>query len=217
MSTTMIGSHSRAARLHLITRLELARHAVDLLHSKEQALQRERARLDVHAERAHDVWERAADEAATWLQRARALGSTDELHVIVAEGPQPAEIEIDWQTSMGIAYPGDVRCTPAVQPDLTASAALAPATRAHHRALDAAATHGATRTALARLDAELATTRRRRRAIGDRLVPRLEDDLRALEIDLDEQDREEALRVRLAGGQQTSTRHNVDEHREVRT
>jgi vacuolar-type H+-ATPase subunit D/Vma8 len=217
MTTTMNGARSRAARLHVITRLDLARRAVDLLHSKEQALQRERARLDVHAERARNAWDRSADEAATWLQRARAMGATDELDVIVAQGPQPAEIAIDWQVSMGIAYPGDVHCTPAVQPDLTASATLAPTMQAHHRALDAAATHAATRTALARLDAELATTRRRRRAIGDRLVPRLEDDLRALELDLDEQDREEALRVRLAGGRQTSPRQNVGEHYEVRT
>lgn len=199
MTATMTGARSRAARLHLITRLELARHAVELLHSKEQALQRERARLEVHAERARDTWDRSADEAATWLQRARALGATDELDVIVAHDPQPAEIVIDWQASMGITYPGHVQCTPALQPDLTASAALAPTMQAHHRALDAAATHAATRTALARLDAELATTRRRRRAIGDRLVPRLENNLRMLELDLDEQDREEALRVQLAG------------------
>ena len=207
MTTTMNGSRSRAARLHLITRLDLARHAVELLHSKEQALQRERARLEVHAERASDAWTRSADDAAAWLQRSRALGAADELEVIVAHGPQRAEVVIDWQNSMGITYPGDVRCTPAVQPDLTASAALMPTMQAHHRALDAAATHAATRTALARLDTELATTRRRRRAIGDRLVPRLEDDLRVLELDLDEQDREEALRVRLAS----------DEQREVRT
>ncbi len=207
MTTTMTGSRSRAARLHLITRLELARHAVELLHSKEQALQRERARLEVHAGRARDAWDQSADEAANWLQRARALGATEELDIIVAHGPQPAEIVIDWQSSMGITYPGDVRCTPALQPDLTASAALAPTMQAHHRALGAAATHAATRTALARLDAELATTRRRRRAIGHRLVPRLEDVLRVLELDLDEQDREEALRVRLAS----------DDHQRERT
>ena len=217
MTTTMNGARSRAARLHLITRLELARHAVDLLHSKEQALQREGARLEVHAERARDAWDRSAAEAATWLQRARALGAADELEVLAARNPRAAEIVIDWQASMGITYPGDARCTPAVQPDLTASAALAPTMQAHHRALEAATTHAATRTALARLDAELSTTRRRRRAIADRLVPRLEDDLRALELDLDEQDREEALRVRLAGGRQAFTRRAGDEHQEVRT
>lgn len=202
MTTTANRSRSRAARLQLINRLGLARHAVDLLHSKEQALQRERARLELHADRARDAWERTAGEAATWLQRARVVGATDELDVIAAEGPQPAAIVVDWQASMGITYPGDVQCTPAVQRDLTGSAALIPTMQAHHRALDAAATHAATRTALERLDAELTTTRRRRRAIGDRLVPRLEDDLRMLELDLDEQDREEALRVRLAGNQQ---------------
>jgi len=145
------------------------------------------------------------------------MGATNELDVIVAHRPEPAQIVIDWQTSMGITYPGDVRCVPAAQPDLTASAALTPTMRAHHRALDAAATHAATRTALARLDAELATTRRRRRAIGDRLVPRLESDLRMLELDLDEQDREEALRVRLAGRRQTSPGHTAEQHREEHT
>ena len=95
MTTTMNGSRSRAARLHLIERLELARHATELLHSKEQALQRERARLDVHAERANDAWVRCANEAATWLQRSRALGATDELDVITAHRPQPAQIVID--------------------------------------------------------------------------------------------------------------------------
>ena len=171
----------------------------------------------MHAERANDAWVRFANEAATWLQRSRALGATDELDVIAAHRPQPAQIVIDWQASMGITYPGDVRCTPAAQLDLTASAALTPTMQAHHRALDAAATHAATYAALSRLDAELATTRRRRRAIGDRLVPRLETDLRTLELDLDEQDREEALRVRLAGGRQTSPRHTVDEHHGART
>lgn len=202
MTTTANRSTSRAARLHLINRLDLAHHAVDLLHSKEQALQRERARLEVHADRARETWERTAQEAAVWLQRARVLGQTDELDLLATRGPQPAAIVIDWQASMGISYPGDVRCTPAAQQDLTGSAVLIPTMQAHHRALDAAATHAATRSALERLDAELATTRRRRRAIGDRLVPRLEDGLRALELDLDEQDREEALRVRLAGNQQ---------------
>lgn len=210
MTATANASRSRAARLHLIRRLELARHATDLLHSKEQALQRERARLEVHAERARDAWARSAGKAAAWLQRSRALGATDELDMIIAHGPQAAEIAIDWQTSMGITYPGDVRCVPAQQPDLTATAALAPTMRAHHQALDAAAAHAATRTALARLDAELATTRRRRRAIGERLVPRLESELRHLELDLDEQDREEALRVRLTSERRAVPLHQID-------
>ena len=198
MTTTTHGSRNRAARLHVIERLALARHATELLHDKEQALQRERARLEAHATRARSAWIAAADDAATWLQRARLLGATDDIDVLARRGPGRAGVTIDWQSSMGIVYPGEVRCEPSEEPDVTSTAALAPTARAHASALVAAATHAATHAALSRLDDELARTRRRRRAIGDRLVPRLELELRTLELELDEQDREEALRVRLA-------------------
>lgn len=205
MSTTRYGSRNRAARLQLIERLALARHATELLHDKEQALQRERARLETHATRARSAWVTTADDAATWLQRARVLGATSDIEVLTRRGPLPASVTIDWQASMGIVYPGEVRCDPVEQPDLTSTAALAPTARAHARALESAATHAATHAALTRLDTELATTRRRRRAIGDRLVPRLQDELRSLELELDEQDREEALRVRLASENEEET------------
>lgn len=195
---TAPGTTSGAARLELMGRLELARHASELLHGKEQALQRERIRLEGHAQRASEQWNDSAGRAATWLQRARCLGGSDEL----AELPRvPASVTIDWQTSMGITYPGDVDCVPARQPGLLSTAAMPVAMDAFHEAVRHAATHAATAAALARLDAELATTRRRRRAITDRLIPRLDADLDALELHLDEQDREEALRVHLAKGQ----------------
>ena len=194
---------SGAARLALMSRLELARHASELLHGKEQALQRERVRLEGHAARADQQWTETFDRAATWLQRARCLGGSDEL----AEQPlEAATVTIEWQTSMGITYPGDVDCVPARQPGLASTAALPVAMDAFHRALVSAATHAATSAALARLDAELATTRRRRRAITDRLIPRLEHDLDDLELHLDEQDREEALRVHLATAQRDHDR-----------
>ncbi len=199
-------TNSRAARLRLIGRLELARHAAELLHGKEQALQRERLRLEGHAERAHRQWVESCELAATWLQRSRCLGASDELAALVGRGPAPAAVTIEWQTSMGITYPDNVECRPADQPGLASTAALQPAIDAHHRALEFAATHAATTAALNRLDAELATTRRRRRAIADRLLPTLEADLDDLELHLDEQDREEALRVHLAAEQREHAR-----------
>lgn len=192
------GTTSRAARLRLMRQLDLARHATELLHGKEQALQRERVRLAGHADRARTEWTRGAEEAATWLQRARCLGAGDELTALALRGPRPARLTIRWRASMGITYPDSVDCTPNTQRDLASTAALGPGIKAHHAALVAAATHASTVTALARLDDELAGTRRRRRAIDERLVPRLETQLSELDIHLDEQDREEALRVHLA-------------------
>ncbi|MEZ5094761.1 MAG: V-type ATP synthase subunit D [Nocardioides sp.] len=147
--------------------------------------------------RARDEWRAQAAEAAQLLTRARALGATDELRRLAALEPA-ARIEPDWQASMGITYPGEVRCLPGPTPPLTSTAALVPATEAHRAALTAAATAGAAELAVERLDAELGQTRRRRRAVEDRLVPDLLDQRRRLELRLDELDREEALRVRVA-------------------
>jgi vacuolar-type H+-ATPase subunit D/Vma8 len=194
---TAQGTTSGAVRLELMGRLELARHASELLHGKEQALQRERVRLEGHAQRAGEQWTGSFGQAATWLQRARSLGGSDEL----ADLPRTAaSVTIDWQTAMGITYPGDVECVPAHQPGLLSTAAMAAAMDAFHVTLTHAATHAATSAALARLDSELSATRRRRRAITERLIPRLDAELGALELHLDEQDREEALRMHLATG-----------------
>jgi V/A-type H+-transporting ATPase subunit D len=198
---------NRAERLHLIERLELARHAAELLHGKEQALQRERVRLEAHADRSRNEWVRSCEEASLWLQRARCLGGSEEISMLAAQCSQPAEVTISWQSSMGITYPDSVECTAARQPGLTSTAALGPATDAHHEALRNAATHASTTAALTRLDAELASTRRRRRAITERLVPSLEARLDDLDLHLDERDREEALRVRLATGRGSTSRN----------
>ena len=53
---------NRAARLQLRATLDLADHAVELLHSKEEAMRRERARLEGHADRTERQWrERCSD------------------------------------------------------------------------------------------------------------------------------------------------------------
>ena len=200
--TIASGARNRAVRLRLTTRLATARHAADLLHNKEQALQRERSRLEGHTDRTERAWTTRCDEATTWLMRARALGASGELARLIEHGSDPASIDANWQTAMGITYPGIVSCSPGTTPSLVSTAALRPTVDAFREALDAAATHAATTAALRRLDVELASTRRRRRAIGERLVPRLEQALHDLDLHLDEQDREEALRVQLAVNRQ---------------
>jgi vacuolar-type H+-ATPase subunit D/Vma8 len=62
----------------------------------------------------------------------------------------------------------------------------------------AAATLAAAAQATRRLDSELAQTRRRRRAVEDRLLPDLLEARHRLDLHLDELDREEAQRVRTA-------------------
>ncbi len=111
---------------------------------------------------------------------------------------QPAEVTVAWQTAMGVTYPGDVTCMAATTPTLTSTAALVPTTAEYQAALTAGAEHAAATAALNRLETELSNTRRRRRAIEQRLQPRLETQLHQLDLDLDERDRDAAVRTHLA-------------------
>jgi V/A-type H+-transporting ATPase subunit D len=76
------------------------------------------------------------------------------------------------------------------------SAALVHATEAYREAVQAAVEHGAAAGACRVIDAEIATTRRRLRAITERWTPRLETALRDLTQELDETERAETFRIR---------------------
>ncbi len=196
--TADANTRTRAGRLRLIDRLELGRHGVDLLHSKEEVLQRERVRLQAHVTRTEHRWAGCCRDAAASLLRSRAFGASDELSSIVTRSPEPATATPHSETSMGITYPGIIDVTPGPEPTLTSTAALRPTVDAYLLALQAGADHAATTEALRRLSAELNTTRRRRRAIEQRLIPRLTEELHSLDLHLDELDRDEATRVHLA-------------------
>lgn len=189
---------NRAARLELRARLELARHAVDLLRNKEEALRREQARLEGHAHITAEQWTRRCGDASAWLMRARALGARTELDRAHDPGSTAAQITIAWQGAMGVVYPGEVTCISGTAPAPTSTAAIVPTAAAYRAALVAGGQHAAATAALHRLEAELATTRRRRRAIQERLQPRLEAQLHRLDVDLDERDRDAAVRIQLA-------------------
>lgn len=196
--TSTVRSQSRAARLHLLQRRTLAAHANSLLGSKEEALENERSRLQAHASRSEEQWRHHCANAEEWLLRSLALGAGDELQTLIARGAAQATVTPDWHLSMGVTYPGSVRCEPGPEPAVSSTAALRPTIDAYRRALMAAADHAATTTALARLDHEVGATRRRRRAIEEHLIPRLDADIHRMDLSLDEAEREEALRVQLA-------------------
>jgi vacuolar-type H+-ATPase subunit D/Vma8 len=189
---------TRADRLRLLHEVDTARRAGTLLHSKEEALEREQDRVAGHLTRARAEWAERVGRATALLVRARALGASGELDRVVAAGAATATAEPTWQVSMGVGYPTSVACTPGPEPELTATAALGPAAEAFREALEAAATAAAAELAHRRLGRELAETRRRRRAVEERLLPDLLETCRRLELYLDELDREEALRVRTA-------------------
>lgn len=191
-------SVNRASRLELRAKLDLARRAIDLLRNKEEALRREQARLEGHASRTEQEWTKRCHDATTWLLRSRALGASDEIAAMRDHSAEPATITIAWQSAMGVTYPGAVTCTPGAPTAPTSTAALVPTATAYQDALIAGATHAAAATALQRLQDELSNTRKRRRAIEQRLQPELEGQLHQLDLDLDERDRDAAVRTQLA-------------------
>lgn len=194
---------TRADRLRLVARGEVAKHAAELLHTKEEVLERERDRLGGYARRAEEEWRAIAGAAGAALLRARMLGVSDDLLVPVVG--RRASVRPNWQVSMGIAYPGTVEVDPGVAPTIVSTAAAGPAIECYREALAAAARHAAASTAVRRLDAELVETRRRRRALEEHLIPSIEAASRELDLHLDELDRDEAMRVMMVVGKEETS------------
>lgn len=195
-------ARTRADRLRLVAQTAVATHAAELLRSKEEALTRERDRLEGHARRAADDWQQTGAAATDALLRARLLGASSDLR---APFGAAAQVRPDWRVSMGITYPGRVEIEAGEPPPMVSTAALRPAAERYRDALDAAGRSAAASMAVRRLDDELVATRRRRRALEDRLIPSLDEARRVLDLHLEELDRDEATRIRLAVGREESS------------
>jgi V/A-type H+-transporting ATPase subunit D len=191
--------HGRAGRPWLTHRLAVARRGAGLLDEKHRALVRERHRLEPLVGDAAEEWRRRAADAERWLARAVVLGGERQLEVAAAGALPPADVRVSWRTVLGVACPADARVEARVDADLSArggSAALLSAAQAHRRALEAAARLAVAQGALGRIDAELRATALRRNAIERRWIPAHEAALAALDVSLEETEREEGARVR---------------------
>jgi V/A-type H+-transporting ATPase subunit D len=187
----------RAGRLWLQRRLETARRGAGLLDRKLRILQ---ARLDQAQDSAAQTaaeWRRREAEAESWLLRAVLLGG--ERAIRLADDGLFAEVTVSYTATMGIRYPADATC---VIPPSAAwdGPALAGARQAHRAALAAAVRHAAAAEAARVIEAETLATRHRLRAIKDRWIPRLEQALAGVTFAIEEQERADAARLRLAAG-----------------
>jgi vacuolar-type H+-ATPase subunit D/Vma8 len=186
----------RSGRLRLEHQLAAARRGADLLERKRRILAGELARLRLLRTRTEHDWQAAAIDAARWLRRSQALDGAQRLEDVAPAGR--ATVGVSWRAAMGVVYPSTAAVlTPASSPT-GGSSALVMAGRAHRGALEAAAHDGAARNALLRVERELESTRLRQQAIERRWVPRLEDELTRLTMQLDELEREENVRRRWA-------------------
>lgn len=193
----------RAGRIWLQRRLSVAERAAYLLDQKLRLLHAERQRLALQIERTGAAWEVAAHQANRWLVRGALLGGQRGFRL--AARPGAAEVELEWSYLMGVRYPSGARCTPAADETDAAppdNAALVTAREAHRRAVEAAVTHAAAGAALRVILAEEVATRRRLRAIEDRLMPRLQQALARIQLGLEEQEHAEGVQLRWAAARQ---------------
>lgn len=189
----------RAGRRWLRRRLATAERGREQIDRKLRILFPEQQRLRILAERQRAQWVSACAEADRWLVRAALLGGQDGIRD--ASTVRPVTVEVRWSTAMGLSYPSGAELSPATD-DVAlpvANAAIAPAAATVRTALQAGVRAAAAEDAVRRLDAEIAVTRRRLRALDKRWLPRLRAELVRLELTLEQSEQEDALRLRRAG------------------
>ncbi len=189
----------RAGRNWLRRRLAAATRGREQLDRKLRVLLPEQRRARTLARARDDELRRACDEARLWLERAALLAGQDALRR--AAEPAPALVEVAWRSRMGLTYPVEARLGPVpARSPLAGTAALHPARAAALAVTAAGARAAVAQEAVRRVDAEVALTRRRLRALDTVLLPGLQASLHDLDLALEQQEQEDAARLRLAIG-----------------
>ena len=177
-------------------RLDTAERGREQLDRKLRILIPKRQRLQTRAARRREEWIATHAEAQTWLLRASLLGGQDAIRV--ATPSELVDVTVLWTSSMGLTYPEDITLANSGpnQPVLAGNAAVDPAATAFQAALLAGARAAAVDEAVRRLDAEIAVTHRRMRALDKRWLPWLQNSLATLELSLEQAEQEDAMRLR---------------------
>jgi V/A-type H+/Na+-transporting ATPase subunit D len=189
----------RAGRTWLLRRLDVAHRGAELLDRKRQVLLAEQARVRAQAEQARRAWLEAASDVETWTARAGLVDGEIRLELLARHARARASLELSWRNLMGAQLPRAQRLDIPEPPPLSAlgaSSASVLLARACSEATRAAADYAIAERADAELSIELGRAARRLRALRDRWIPQHEQALAALDLALDEAQREQAIRVR---------------------
>ncbi|WP_340375283.1 V-type ATP synthase subunit D [Streptomyces sp. SS7] len=190
----------RAGRLRLRHSLDVAERGADLLEQKLRILRSEHERLADAEATAARAWRDLLSEAERWLLRGLLLSGEQALDAAAA-GMPPADVRVEWTTSMGVRHPlaasvsVPARASVAAAP---ANTALVHAEAAYARAVRAAAAYAAARTAAELVGAEVVSTRHRVRALRRHWIPRLREELGRADLALEQAEHEDGVRRRWA-------------------
>jgi vacuolar-type H+-ATPase subunit D/Vma8 len=163
-----------------------------------------------HRDETLHEFSQACAETDLWARRANILSGSAATALVGARLAGRARVEISWRNTMGVLHPDRAIIT---TPDFSGTeraalnSAMGPSRDAHVRALEAAARHAVAESALRAVQAELAITQRRLRAIERHRLPTLNAELHSLELRLDEVEREERLVTRWSAGRREARGH----------
>ena len=180
-------------------RLDIAGRGAELLDRKRQALLAQLVRVSAEAVDARRAWHDAVAKADLWSGRAMVLDGAGRLDVLARHVHEHASIELSWSNTMGARMPAIRELVVPAPPPLSALGASSAATIAADawcEAARAAARHAVAERSSAELGAELARATRRLRALQKRWIPQYQAALAQLDLTIDENQREQAARVR---------------------
>lgn len=186
----------RAGRLRLDRRLAAARSGADLLDRKLRLLTAELARLQEAAGQTDRRWRSLAADADQRLLDAALLGGQRAIRLAMPHGF--AEVTLTYTVTVGVRHPTGGSYAPPREAQTWAGQAVAGARQAVQAAMAAAVAQAAATAAARAIESEVAATRIRLRALKDRLIPRLESARASVVQAIDEQERGDAIRLRLA-------------------
>lgn len=191
----------RTARPWLRDRLATAHRGIDVLEEKTHALVQEHRRLAQHVDDTRRAWEARWREADRWFERAAVIGGSQQFELARGALGATADARVAWRSMMGVTYPAQVDVAVPATDDVATlgrSSALTDAAAAYREAVVAGLDHAAATRALELIEAELATSRRRLRALEHRWVPQLEQAAHDVDVALAEAEREDMVRARWA-------------------
>ncbi|MCC3270310.1 V-type ATP synthase subunit D [Arthrobacter gengyunqii] len=191
-------SGSRADKADVERRLATATRGAELLDRKQRILRLAIDGLQEEADAARLAWQEQARRAAVWLQRAAGLDGDDRIMEAAPDGT--ARVTVRWGGAMGISYPQGAECLLPESSPTGGSSALAFAAAAHREALQSAVAAASAERALLLVSSELLATRTRQRAVENRWIPLLQDQLAEIARRIAEQELEESLRLRWSAG-----------------
>ncbi len=197
-------SSTRAELLLRRTQIKLARQSRDLLEQKRTALMEELLRVAGRVLEGEDTLQETAARAYRALAHARAVAGSETIDSVALASRDEISLQISWTQVMGVSVPTFKRKADAQQPlqrnysIAGISATVDEAASAFEAEVNAILWLADSELRLKRLADEIQRTSRRFNALEHVLIPRLEQEYAQIQMTLNERERSDHFRLKVA-------------------